>query len=425
MDSTSPEREKIATSTSSSPVVKDSPFFNYISNLSPLNEVKPSQVRQGFLEYNVPLPPSVFTSPRINPQPERSFLMRSKHLISSNAQLPLELDNRVNVGISNSEFFGVPVTQSMLGLAPCSLRGCNIKHTGQTQTCSHSGCVDDYLSDSMGTDCVNSAKLKSTKQGCDAAQVSESGCIRSNKTIATRQDTKNKMTTQVAVSEQSNKEDPLGKSFLHGEGPPDEHIIGNSTEVTDLVLSKRFIESSVAAQHCHHLVGHVATDSSIMINEKDNKTSGFNNKISMCSEIGQHRLDDGQLHMADNVQRKELDCNPQILSRSLHIVPACDNLDENSKSSINGVTENRMTNDSELWTWSGFWIKAGNVDPGRSFHGSGQGSDIGSESGGLFESVVGPLPGYGLVGDGPSGPCSQPGEAARLWSRPGGPAGQD
>ncbi|KAF3775035.1 CRC domain-containing protein [Nymphaea thermarum] len=47
-----------------SPIVQDSPVFNYLSNLSPIKPIKSAHVVQAFGEFNLPPPATIFTSPR-------------------------------------------------------------------------------------------------------------------------------------------------------------------------------------------------------------------------------------------------------------------------------------------------------------------------------------------------------------------------
>ncbi|TXG62317.1 hypothetical protein EZV62_013680 [Acer yangbiense] len=58
---------------SNSPPVQESPFSNFLHNLSPIEPVKAQHVSQGFLGLNSPL---AFTSPRINALREASSLKR-------------------------------------------------------------------------------------------------------------------------------------------------------------------------------------------------------------------------------------------------------------------------------------------------------------------------------------------------------------
>lgn len=51
-------------------------MFSYINNLSPIKTVKATHIAPGFP--GLSSPPLVFTSPRVNPYSETSFLKRSE-----------------------------------------------------------------------------------------------------------------------------------------------------------------------------------------------------------------------------------------------------------------------------------------------------------------------------------------------------------
>ncbi|KAL6547603.1 hypothetical protein OROHE_009308 [Orobanche hederae] len=87
----SPESSKPTTTTATATIdcetapAQDSPVFNFLSNLSPIQPVKAPSVAQGFPELNSP--PLVFTSPRLNPQRRSTFLKRS-YICWINNKLP-------------------------------------------------------------------------------------------------------------------------------------------------------------------------------------------------------------------------------------------------------------------------------------------------------------------------------------------------
>ncbi|XP_057833405.2 uncharacterized protein LOC131044154 isoform X1 [Cryptomeria japonica] len=60
-----------------SSAVQGSPFFTYLSNLSPIKPIKSAHVAQTFSELHFPPPPAVFTSPRVSSQKELNFLRRA------------------------------------------------------------------------------------------------------------------------------------------------------------------------------------------------------------------------------------------------------------------------------------------------------------------------------------------------------------
>ncbi|KAL9317471.1 hypothetical protein ACSQ67_013988 [Phaseolus vulgaris] len=75
-----PDRSKINTPLSQ---FEDSPVFNYISNLSPIEPVKSVHITQTFNSLSFSSPPSVFTSPHVNCHRESRFLRRHNLLDAS------------------------------------------------------------------------------------------------------------------------------------------------------------------------------------------------------------------------------------------------------------------------------------------------------------------------------------------------------
>ncbi|KAF2302552.1 hypothetical protein GH714_037697 [Hevea brasiliensis] len=116
----SPESNRIPAKSSPSPAVQGSPFFNYISNLSPIRSAKAARYVHSFSQTNFAIPPPpVFTSPRIDPQRETSF--------------------RGEIDAAGSDLY----RQSDTHLKPEPIH-CFQK---EDQSCSPSGCIDEYLAD--------------------------------------------------------------------------------------------------------------------------------------------------------------------------------------------------------------------------------------------------------------------------------------
>ncbi|XP_034200791.1 CRC domain-containing protein TSO1-like isoform X3 [Prunus dulcis] len=154
----SPEIRKIkanTTSSSDSPPVQDSPVFSYINNLSPIQPVKASHLAQGFPGLNSP--PLVFTSPRINSHRNTSFLKRPQYQPLSSAEKPKTQDEA-------KKFLDGPVdpksTQLHMRLITDS-QDCETKIRVESQQCSSSEGVDEYLADPSEVDCVDSTQSAS------------------------------------------------------------------------------------------------------------------------------------------------------------------------------------------------------------------------------------------------------------------------
>ncbi|PIA42520.1 hypothetical protein AQUCO_02000165v1 [Aquilegia coerulea] len=182
----SPETNKIVTSTStsssttSSPVVQESPFFNYLRTLSPIKPVKAAHVAQGFPELSIPTPPPVFTSPRLNPQSETIFLNRSKHFHSSNKKLSIGHEGNRDRGTDISER---PISRLTVRLVSCSQKGRDSKCSAQVQPSSPSQFVDEFLADPVEVVRTNSSDPDVTcLNHVDDTPEVQLGCIRSKET---------------------------------------------------------------------------------------------------------------------------------------------------------------------------------------------------------------------------------------------------
>ncbi|KAK9682630.1 hypothetical protein RND81_10G086800 [Saponaria officinalis] len=127
-------------SLSDSPVVQDSPIFNYISNLSPIQPVKAEPGAQGFP--GLASPPLLFKSPQIN---SLQSLLNRKLQCSGSLEIPQDNDKCDKDG-------GDPV-KTVKVVPECNnffnseeQRACSVKNLEHVVHCSP-GCIDDFLSD--------------------------------------------------------------------------------------------------------------------------------------------------------------------------------------------------------------------------------------------------------------------------------------
>lgn len=187
---------------------QESPFSNYISNLSPIKPVKAAHVAQGFL--GVSSPPLVFTSPRIIPHRETSFFQRfeifrllfylSRTLVgawilltwkfiillrSQLAQVPSAETPENDGGRNNlaglSDDTGKSVNYSTKSITDSHQENAG-ENSARDQPGSSSGCVDEYLYDPVDVDCASSVNLvnPNAKQSNDVLQSSVSSLTDSN-----------------------------------------------------------------------------------------------------------------------------------------------------------------------------------------------------------------------------------------------------
>ncbi|THF94976.1 hypothetical protein TEA_024796 [Camellia sinensis var. sinensis] len=133
--------------------VVDSAIFSYISNLSPIKPVKAAPMAAGFS--GLGSPPSVFTSPHLNRHQETSYLKRPRCRQLCSAELSQQDVRGKKIAICSNEI-EKSETQGSSVLVPCTEKECENKGSVQGQATSPSGCVDDYLADSVEVDCANS-----------------------------------------------------------------------------------------------------------------------------------------------------------------------------------------------------------------------------------------------------------------------------
>ncbi|XP_021737993.1 protein tesmin/TSO1-like CXC 3 [Chenopodium quinoa] len=156
-------------SPSDSSAFQDSPVFNYLSNLSPIQPVKGGPVAQGFP--GLASPPLVFTSPRFNSLTN----LFNRKLQSSGPNSECSQDHDHDNCHKNERGLGGSIKiepEFHNRLAYGDQKTCNTEKLVPDAHCSPSGCLDEFLTDPGN--CANSSqKLQS-----DNAQPSlEGGCL--------------------------------------------------------------------------------------------------------------------------------------------------------------------------------------------------------------------------------------------------------
>ncbi|KAH9666531.1 hypothetical protein KPL70_020671 [Citrus sinensis] len=288
----SPEGDRIkATSLStpgSSPAVQESPVFNFISNLSPINSVKAARYTQRFFETQFPTPPPVFRTPRLDLQRETSFL-------------------KSNDADAASRDYGDCGNRMSTVLVPCMQK--------ELQSCSPSGCVDDYLTDPVEVEgCSNSNEL-CVQPAKNVSKLSSSGfnspTITSPKVNGAND--RNSEDFMHMLPDQA-EQDPLRSLALFEtaiEQRDAESFDGSHkltpTEKADQVESNTFLLSS--AQHYEQYVSRATH-----FDEKSLYTmSSFEMSVSqnvMLQNTGtQHNGQDGRSQSPKNLQNVEADKN--------------------------------------------------------------------------------------------------------------------
>ncbi|CAN4076811.1 unnamed protein product [Withania somnifera] len=147
-------------SLSSDPVpAQDSPVFNYICNLSPIQPVKGAPVVQGFPGLNSP--PLLFTSPQINVHSRSSLLKRSQFpQLSSEAFSGKNED--YNNAITDSDGTGVSVSPLKSGLSSFSQKISDNNISVHEESGSPIRCVDEFLVDVSNSEPGNPSNSTNT-----------------------------------------------------------------------------------------------------------------------------------------------------------------------------------------------------------------------------------------------------------------------
>ncbi|KAK9229297.1 hypothetical protein WN944_022258 [Citrus x changshan-huyou] len=291
----SPEGDRIkATSLStpgSSPAVQESPVFNFISNLSPINSVKAARYTQRFFETQFPTPPPVFRTPRLDLQRETSFL-------------------KSNDADAASRGYGDCGNRMSTVLVPCIQK--------ELQSCSPSGCVDDYLTDPVEVEgCSNSNEL-CVQPAKNVSKLSSSGfnspTITSPKVNGAND--RNSEDFMHMLPDQA-EEDPLRSLALFEtaiEQRDAESFDGSHkltpTEKADQVESNAFLLSS--AQHYEQYVSWAKAPNAVKVRLRSSQSGGVIKaglNVMLQNTGTQHNGQDGSSQSPKNLQNVEADKN--------------------------------------------------------------------------------------------------------------------
>ncbi|KAL2898258.1 Protein tesmin/TSO1-like CXC 3, partial [Bienertia sinuspersici] len=148
---------KLINPSSDSSAFQDSPVFNFLSNLSPIQQAKPGPVAQGFP--GLASPPLVFTSPRINSH--TSFFNRKLQSSGSNAEFSQDHDNSQKIerdvgdSVKLDPEFNSPLVSS-------DQKACNNEKLVVVTHCSPSVCFDEFLADPGR--CANSSNKRQSEE---------------------------------------------------------------------------------------------------------------------------------------------------------------------------------------------------------------------------------------------------------------------
>ncbi|KAF7830270.1 protein tesmin/TSO1-like CXC 2 [Senna tora] len=258
-----------AAASSESPPVQESPFFSYVNNLSPIKSVKASRVVQDFLGLNSP--PSVFTSPRINPHRGSQFLERPQCLQSASVEIsPSENQGRRLLDDHDDSKSNKSSSLQLRKFVTDNQKDLDINNDANTQHCSSSPCVesvDEYLADPAEIDCMypgHSVK-PDAKQSNDTGESSPHGLTHSKETISNFDDKNgpgDKVEEPLILLEESKNNYQEMLTFVDEPGKVGEKIDVqcaklDSTMSADLAFEKQRCDDSLAQcavhkmQDCH------------------------------------------------------------------------------------------------------------------------------------------------------------------------------
>ncbi|KAK0572110.1 hypothetical protein LWI29_026333 [Acer saccharum] len=200
---------------SNSPPVQESPFSNFLRNLSPIEPVKAQHVSQGFLGLNSP--PLAFTSPRINALREASSLKRPRYHLFPSADVSANDDGCKKFTDCTGE---LGKSDSLLDgrLVADTQKDSDMKNFALVQPDISLGRVGEYLADRTEVDCANSTNEVNPdlEQSVDLLQSSVSSITYLKGSIS-KSETNNEMKIKV-------------NAHLTLSGKAEEQLQGESTE---------------------------------------------------------------------------------------------------------------------------------------------------------------------------------------------------
>ncbi|KAL5975272.1 hypothetical protein ACLOJK_031951 [Asimina triloba] len=323
---------------------EDSPFFNYLSTLSPIKPTKHTHAGRLFHEDGVPPTPQVFTSPRINPQRETNFLKRPQYLVSSDAELSLAYDDGVRMLTAIPEVTQPSASQSAVELIPRTEELLEEKDSVHEHPLSPSGCVDEFLADPLD-ECVNSTDLLDlhSSQATNPSSVLQSNFCNIKEASSelvdeggrVQKDANNKrniiLTSSVQARENENANSPdhveppeteVGTKEFDG---AKEKNNGRSHHGSQNLVSKKIYHPtesdlssypSLGNQNRQHFVDHDTPNCSSLLSIKDRGILECDKKMPNTSGHHHHRTLEVQLHPAESREVDEWRDTPALLPGS-------------------------------------------------------------------------------------------------------------
>ncbi|CAA6671740.1 unnamed protein product [Spirodela intermedia] len=180
-ESTVPAPAALSATVASPSGVQESPFFTYVSNLSPIKLTSDVCAPSAIRELSFPSPSPVFRSPHVNPVRKDKFLKRSQHLSPDSGKFSLGYTGNIREILEKTSHYGGDTSQSIM--VPCTM-STNCEHPTRLLSCSSpSDCVDEFFADPV-EDSVNSSALSNPclDQAIELGLPSQGGFGSPNKT---------------------------------------------------------------------------------------------------------------------------------------------------------------------------------------------------------------------------------------------------
>ncbi|KAL6137715.1 hypothetical protein ACLB2K_063004 [Fragaria x ananassa] len=242
----SPETNRVAAAAnssppqSSSPAVQESPFSNFLSNLTPINTVKSDSYSQRLVGAFLPTPPVLFTSPRIDLERETSYLEWNDIVEAGST---VDVYKECNTTIVQSASFEKEV-----------------------QLCGASGCIDEYMADPAKVDCTHSADIQS---GITASKESDT---------EVREDIDGSTKSEALTTSNQAEEDLHLPSLKQIEATVIEWTDKNSVALVTRAQSRGQNTAKEVSQHHRGIRRHLQFETAVA-----HKNSSFDSHKNLCS----------------------------------------------------------------------------------------------------------------------------------------------
>ncbi|KAK1312736.1 CRC domain-containing protein TSO1 [Acorus calamus] len=327
----------------------DSPFFNYLKTLSPIELIK----EQRFSEYTFPHPPPLFTSPRTNPSQDASFLRRLEFPFSSDVAFYGEVDEKAKILVRDVDIYGssIPLFE---------LKDHGDKGSKQAQAFSPTVAIDELLTDSMeasfNTSNLHVLNLKkdtsivqaslNSRNITDDDQKEKQADVAENFITLVQNEVDRKNEISVCVKS-GYTENAGGREVIDGVKINEDPALINE-KIDDPIETGTSQQTNPTKCYDPHIENTTATCSaSSMYKGTHFDIMGWCKELlSVHSGVGNHPSQDVNPQNSRSGLGVKQDCATNCLPESSQNAQTDENFSENSKN-YGGVTESNMRYDNE------------------------------------------------------------------------------